>query len=129
MENIMYIKRKLLVSITSLAISVLVSSCSSGATSQAASNQANYLTFSKTGVIPVFYDKTNDIKILVSNNTSSDIHNLEFDNMPGSPVTITGCKTIKAHADCTLTAHVDLQRSANPSLTAFVPVKTLPSAY
>lgn len=113
----MYIKRKLLVSITSLAISVLVSACSSGATSQAASNQANYLTFSKTGVIPVFYDKTNDIKILVSNTTSSDIHNLEFDNMPGSPVTITGCETIKAHADCILTAHVDLQRSANPSLS------------
>lgn len=117
MENKMYIKRKLLVSITSLAISVLVSACSSGATSQAASNQANYLTFSKTGVIPVFYDKTNDIKILVSNTTSSDINNLAFDNMPGSPVTITGCKTIKAHADCILTAHVDLQRSANPSLS------------
>lgn len=112
----MFLKRKL-ISITSLAISVLVSACSSGAANQPASKQVNYLTFSKTGVIPVFYDKTNDIKILVSNNTSSDINNLEFDNMPGSPVMITGCETIKAHTDCILTAHVDLQRSTNPSLS------------
>lgn len=112
----MFLKRKL-ISITSLAISVLVSACSSGAANQPASKQVNYLTFSKTGVIPVFYDKTNDIKILVSNNTSSDINNLEFDKMPGSPVMITGCETIKAHTDCILTAHVDLQRSTNPSLS------------
>lgn len=113
----MFLKRKL-VSTTSLAISVLVSACSSGTADQPASNnQINYLTFSKTGVIPVFYDKTNDIKILVSNNASSDINNLEFDNLPGSPVTITGCNTIKAHTDCILTAHVNLQKTARPSLS------------
>jgi hypothetical protein len=116
MENLMLLKRKL-VSITSLAISVLVSACNSGTANQAANNQVNYLTFSKTGVIPVFYDKTNDIKILVSNNTSSDINNLEFDNLPGSPVTITGCNIIKADTDCILTAHVNLEKTARPSLS------------
>lgn len=116
MENLMLLKRKL-VSITSLAISVLVSACNSGTANQGVNNQVNYLTFSKTGVIPVFYDKTNDIKILVSNNTSSDINNLEFDNLPGSPVTISGCNTIKAHTDCILTAHVNLEKTARTSLS------------
>lgn len=113
----MFLKRKL-VSTTSLAISVLVSACTSGAANQqTSSNPTNYLTFSKTGIIPVFYDKTNDIEILVSNNTSSDINNLEFDNLPGSPVTIAGCNAIKAHTDCILTAHVNLQKTARPSLS------------
>lgn len=106
----MFKQRYFMITFILLIISTLISSCSESKPKDSNDVEGNsaYVTFSNTGTIPVFNNTQTSIKILVTNNSNSNITNLQFINQTESLVSLSGCNSIKAHTDCVVTANVNL---------------------
>lgn len=119
MEYIMA-SRKSFIFILALVVGVLINGCSSGAENNNRDNSSAYITFSHTGIIPVFHNSDTTIKILVSNNTKNDVSNVEFNNDSQNLVTVSGCRNIKANSDCIVTAKINLTQKDQTSFSHLV---------